>query len=125
VIPGRWTLEEYARHTCDDRSHFHLSRTEYNENLALGLIEVVRAPECSRKGVMRVKAIVRTVRVLAARGLSCSMGEALPIMLSENGSRGVALVMMAEIRNRREIPNDDDGDDGGGAMLLEQMGAVA
>lgn len=98
VIPTRWTLEDYSRHTCSDRSHAHLSRVELADNLNHGLVEMVR--EGDRRG--RIKTVVRIVRTLAARGLSCSVGDVLVLALSDRCQRGWALTMLAQIRMRRE-----------------------
>jgi hypothetical protein len=98
IIPRRWTLEDYARHTCGDRSHGHLSRVELADNLKHGLVEIVRHED--RR--LRHKTVVRIVRTLAARGLSCSVGSFLVMALSDRCERGWALAMLAQIRMRRE-----------------------
>ncbi|MGO9641498.1 MAG: hypothetical protein ACLP1Y_09375 [Candidatus Acidiferrales bacterium] len=100
VIPRRWTLEDYAQHTCSDHSHAHLSRVELADNLRNGLVELVRAED----GRLPQKIIVRQVRTLTARGLSCTVGEGLVVMLRRENERAVALVMLAHIRMRREAP---------------------
>jgi len=113
VIPTRWTLEDYAQHTCSDRSHGHLSKTELADNRKHGLIEVLREEhiEIVRHPVRRRihhRAVVRIVRTLAARGLSCSVGSRLVIALGDPTDRGWALVMLAQIRKRREARTKED-----------------
>jgi hypothetical protein len=101
VIPTRWTLGDYALHTCSDRSHAHLSRAEYDDNLSHGLVELLRGPDHR----LRRKAVVRAVRTLPVRGLSCTVGEALVLMLADDRGRGVAKAMLAQIKMRREAPS--------------------
>lgn len=98
LIPARWTLEDYARHTCGDRSHVHISRTELGDSLKHGLVEIVR-PEDRRQ---RRRMIVRAVRILNVRGLSCVVGAGLVIALGDPSDRGWALAMLAQVRKRRE-----------------------
>jgi len=64
----------------------------------LGLVELIR--EGDRRG--RIKTVVRIVKTLAARGLSCSVGSGLVLALSDRIERGWALAMLAQIRMRRE-----------------------
>jgi hypothetical protein len=98
LIPARWDLQDYALHTCSDRSHIHLSKSEFEDNLENKLIEILRPPD-SRRGR---KAVVRIIRTMTARGLSCSVGEGLATALRTDSERDWALTMLAQIRGRRE-----------------------
>lgn len=102
MIPPRWTLRDYDLHNCSDRSHFHFSKSEYDEQLRDGSVELVRMPD-RRRGQ---KAIVRIVRI-AKRGLSCSAGTELAMMMTEDDSRPIAQTMLAEIQMRREAPSEE------------------
>lgn len=105
VIPPHWTLTDYAAHRCGDRSHFHLSRIEFEQNLRDGAIELLRGPD-RRRGL---KAVVR-IRRIVWRGLSLRVGEELALALREAAARecydGWAHVMLANIRMRRELPSN-------------------
>ena len=70
MIPRRWTLGDYLQHSCSDRSHAHLSRVELADSLSHGLVELVRAG----RHKPYQKAVVRVVRTLSVRGLSCTAG---------------------------------------------------
>lgn len=37
-IPRSWSLEDYSRHTCDDGSHTHLSRSQVHDLNQQGLV---------------------------------------------------------------------------------------
>lgn len=104
LIPSHWTLEDYGRHTCHDGSHVHFSKSQYDEQLRDGSVELLRYPD--RR--MGRKAIVRIVRV-AHRGLSCSVGSELSIAIVEasyeHATSGWAHAMLAQIRMRRESPS--------------------
>jgi hypothetical protein len=102
VIPRRWTLDDYAQHSCSDHSHAHLSRAELADSLKHGLVELVRYEDRRQHH----KAIVRVVRILSVRGLSCRVGEALALMLASDNARGTALTMLSQIRMRRETRED-------------------
>ena len=118
LIPSRWTLEDYARHTCHDGSHAHFSKSEYDQQLRDGAIELVRHPD--RR--MGRKAVVRIVRIVR-RGLSCSVGTELSIAIVEasyeRATNGWAHAMLAQIRMRRESPSEGDG----GLISLELASA--
>lgn len=105
LIPARWSLEDYARHTCNDRSHLHLSRSEYEDNLRDGSVELIRYPD--RR--LRRPAVVRIVRI-QRRGLSRSVGETLAVeiaLVAMDGKPrdGWPHAMLAQIRMRRETPS--------------------
>jgi hypothetical protein len=102
VIPRLWTLEDYAQHTCSDKSHGHLSRVEFADNVKHGLVEILRHGD--RR--LREKTVVRAVRTLPARGLSCSVGAALVTALGDRSERGWALSMLALIRRRVEARSE-------------------
>lgn len=105
VIPRRWTLEDYALHTCADRSHGHLSRVELADNLRHGFVEVLRHGNSKA----HLKPVVRLVRTLPARGLSCSVGAELAAALRDDAERGWAIAMLNQIRGRRESLMEDTG----------------
>lgn len=102
LIPPRWSLAEYALHTCDDRSHSHFSQSQFNEQLRDGSVELLRWPDMKRG----VKAVVRMVRI-SKRGISCSAGETLAWMLLDDDTRMVAQTMLAEIRMTRETRTEE------------------
>jgi len=97
LVPARWTLEEYARHTCDDRSHSHLSKSQVYELEALKLIEWLRRPEDRKQ-----KGVLKQLRTISHRGLSCRVGGELASALRDDSRRGIAQVMLANINMRRE-----------------------
>jgi hypothetical protein len=72
LVPARWTPDDLARHSCADRSHVHLSRSQVWDLEREGLLEWVRRPiSRAEKGIVKIR------RIVAARGLSCRIGEAL------------------------------------------------
>ena len=97
LIPHRWSIEEYGLHTCADRSHSHLSRTECAESLRFGFVEIVRSGD--RR--LHRKMVVRMLRTLPLRGLSCSVGAGLVLALGSN-DRNWALAMLSQVRMRNE-----------------------
>jgi hypothetical protein len=90
LVRPSWTPDDCARHTCDDRSHIHLSRSQLAALEADDLVEWLHQPVNRHD-----KGIVRLRRLLPARGLSCRVGAEL----AEAVQRGLAWarVMLADI----------------------------
>lgn len=65
-------------------------------------MELVRPPD-RRLGR---KAVVRIVRI-AKRGLSCSAGTELALMMLDKDTRTIAQTMLAEIQMRHEAPSEE------------------
>jgi len=97
LVPARWTLEDYSRHTCDDHSHSHLSKSQVYELEVLSLIEWLRRPEHRKE-----KGILKQIKTISHRGLSCRVGGELVSALCDYSRRGIAEVMLANINQRRE-----------------------
>jgi len=107
VIPSRWTLEDYSRHTCGDRSHSHISRAELAEGMSTGLMKMLR-PRVWKNGRVIAKAVVQIMRTFPTRGLSCCVGAELVISLEKSSERDWAGAMLASIRMRREARRPED-----------------
>ena len=129
VIPATWSLEDYARHTCFDRSHSHTTIDEASSNIAHSIAQwIVRPTDVLYRARKRSKSrrkmeakfpikhdangtviayllphkpIIRMIRVLPTRGLSSRIGQYLRLVLMGN-DRDWALAMLATIRGRRE-----------------------
>ena len=98
-IPSRWSVADYANHSCSDRSHHHVSRTQASEDVKLGLAEWVRPPS-DRRGRLIVRMIARNVGI---RGLSSAVGEYLRVAVAQK--EGWAVAMLRSIQLRRESPS--------------------
>jgi hypothetical protein len=93
LVPPFWTLADCARHTCDDRTHHHLSRGQVHELELDGLIEWIFFPQTNRE-----KGIVRIRRLIPVRGLSARIGETLAEAVRLR--HPWALMMLSEIRGQ-------------------------
>ena len=98
------TLDLYDQHTCNDRSHSHLRKSEIDILQSVGALEWLRGSYegKSKKERNREKAVVKISRFFAARGLSCSVGGELAEMLASEERRGIGNVMFAHIKMRSE-----------------------
>lgn len=98
LVPPTWDAQDCARHTCDDHSHVHLSRSQLWELEADDLVEwLLRPVRRADKGVVRLR------RVIPARGLSCRVGAALADAIErlldapKNTRLAWARVMLADV----------------------------
>lgn len=98
------TLENYDQHTCTDRSHSHLSKTQIDGLQAVGALEWLRGTYegKSKKERSKEKAVVKIRRFFAARGLSCSIGDGVVEMLDAEERRSIGNVMLSHIKMRSE-----------------------
>lgn len=87
------------------KKHKHLTRKAAEEELALGLVERLRAPVVAH-GRVRQRGVLRRIgNKLHLRGLSCWHGEPLTLALADRSQRDWASTMLAEIQCRRETPS--------------------
>ena len=98
-IPSRWTVADYAAHSCTDRSHRHITRTQASEDVSSGMAEWVRPPR-DRRGRMVVRVVVRNI---SFRGLSSIVGTELRLAVA--AKEGWAVAMLRSIQMRREEPS--------------------
>jgi SOS response regulatory protein OraA/RecX len=98
------SLEDYSRHTCDDHSHSHLSKSQVEELQRHGALEWLRGSlgSQSKKERSKEKPVVKIRRFFAARGLSCSVGAEIAEMLRDDGRRLIGSAMLAHIKMRSE-----------------------
>jgi hypothetical protein len=101
TVPSLWTLDEYARHRCDDHSHKHISHAQVLRAEREGRVRWLRRADREGNGaVLKLTAppLGRSLDRAVVRGLSCRVGEHL--------ARGIqhreawALVMLAQISMR-------------------------
>jgi hypothetical protein len=91
VVPKHWTLEDLARHTCHDGSHFHRSWSEIYEYMLDGVtVEHVVERRRRERGVIKLHNLGTRFN-----DLSCKVGE--PLIVSVELRRAWALVMLDEI----------------------------
>jgi hypothetical protein len=107
LVPPRWSMVEYSLHTCDDRSHPHLSHSEIDALQNVGALDwligsYVGKSERERAKSRREKCVVKIRRFFSARGLSCSVGSELAEMLADASRRPIASAMLAHIKMRSE-----------------------
>lgn len=106
LVPPRWTLHDYSLHTCSDRSHSHLSRSQVYDFEKHGSINWIAIRYADRQLIPTSKpdvskkwlgGIVRISRSFKFRGLSSDVGA----YLAENIRRGEswALAMLDQIEN--------------------------
>jgi hypothetical protein len=98
-IPSRWSSADYAQHSCTDRSHRHITRSQASEDVSSGMAEWIRAPR-DRRGRMVVRVVVRNI---SFRGLSSSTGFYLRIAIA--AKEDWAITMLRTIQMRREEPS--------------------
>jgi hypothetical protein len=111
VLPGYWTLEDLAAHTCDGktRSHPHLSIHETWLLCQDRLVEWIREPARRRdRGLARWCG-----RVLRIRGLSAKVGAELVLALQRE--EPWAAVMLEEIRRDGKQPYNGQSQGGNGS----------
>jgi hypothetical protein len=99
LVPPGWDLERYSRHSCDDRSHQHLSKAQVYELDSHGSIEWLKRPVDRRD-----KGIVRISRLYMARGLSSKFGAVLAVAIALK--HGWARAMLLDIRRRPDTSCD-------------------
>jgi len=94
IIPTSWTLEELARHTCADGSHFHASWSDIYAFMLDGVTveHVVERERRRQRGVVKLHHL--GVRV---NDLSCRVGA--PLIVAVEMKRPWAKVMLEEILN--------------------------
>jgi hypothetical protein len=93
------SLADYAAHTCDDHSHSHLTKAQVYELQSHGAIEWLRGS--LNQATPKMKAVLRIRRFFLARGLSCSVGAGIAIMLCGH-NRDIANSMLDNIfRDKR------------------------
>jgi hypothetical protein len=116
LVPHFWTLEDYARHTCFDHSHSHLSRAQLYDHDKHGSIEwiairysdrelvpVTDKPDPTRRSS---GGVVRISRIFPARGLSSNLGENLAAAVMNGESWALAMFAQMSRRNERQREND-------------------
>jgi hypothetical protein len=91
LVPAGWTAADCTKHSCDDRSHVHLSRRQLWELGCDGVVEWLHVPVNRRD-----EGIVRLCRTFGVRGLSCRVGPELADALRLG--LAWACVMLADIR---------------------------
>src|SRR5262245_13888478 len=85
------TMADYLLKTCSDNSHSHLTKAQVFELQSHGAIDWLRGS--LNEATPKKKAVLKIRRFFAARGLSCTVGGELAIML-ENENRWVANSML-------------------------------
>lgn len=98
LVPAAFEVTDLPNLNCDDRpsSHTHISNSELVQGRCERKIEDgwLREPERYRNGV------VRRIKKLPMRGLSCCVGESLAIAVSQGEL--IARAMLNEIRHQPE-----------------------
>ena len=95
-IPSRWTVADYAAHSCTDRSHRHITRSQASDDVRSGMAEWVRSPR-DRRNRLIVRVVVRNI---AFRGLSSIVGAHLRMAVA--AEEDWAITMLRCIQMRRE-----------------------
>lgn len=114
-VPPFWTLEQFHRHSCDDRSHGHitLARARLFENT--GRVRWLREPDPAGTGgilslsperIAGIQTSARIATVATVRGLSCRVVGEYLLFASIRGELW-ARVMIAQMCSRGVMPADD------------------
>ena len=92
--------------TCTDKSHTHISNRELREYRDLRIVETTEDGNLSwlREPGVNGKGVIRLVRQLGIRGLSCKVGSTLAIAIQRR--EPWAQVMYANQRMQREHPSN-------------------
>lgn len=100
LVPCGWTLGDYKRHTCHDRSHSHISVPQLKKLESQKTVSVLaRAGEKNPHTVaVRNSSSHRIAPQPALRDRSCRLGE--PLTLALAAKLAWAQVMLADIRHR-------------------------
>ena len=109
IVPPPWSLEDVARHSCDDHSHFHLSRAQVYAFQQVNSIMWIAIryrgddawtetdkPDLARKwaaGVLKIS------KIFAFRGRSASFGEYLAGAVRER--EDWAITMLSQMHGDR------------------------